>query len=388
MSVSYWMQNQNQNKVECDVAIVGGGISGLSAAYWMSKIFPQWKIVLVEKGQLGSGATGRNAGFITGGSVEHFNRMVEIKGRELALKIWHFSEENHRLLKQELLNGNENKVLYDDNGSFSLAGEQTELDELEESARLMKECDIEVSIFSKQKLSEKIDVANFAGGILYHQDGSIHPLKLLSLLKQKLNRVEFLENEEVHAIEEANGKVELHGPRHLIKAEACILAGNGHLPLMNPFFSDKIVPTRGQVLATAPVDSFVRIPCYANFVLDYFRQLPTGELIIGGFRQLQKDTEVGYSDETNPIIQEALSDFIAKHLPRAKEAKVTHRWSGIMGFSQDGLPMIGSLASSPQVFYLGGHTAHGLGMAFHCAKVLACALNGKEIPHFLSGRRF
>ena len=51
-------------------------------------------------------------------------------------------------------------------------------------------------------------------------------------------------------------------------------------------------------------------PCYANFVLDYFRQLPTGELIIGGFRQLQKDVEVGLSDEVTDVIQVALEEFL------------------------------------------------------------------------------
>ena len=73
-------------------------------------------------------------------------------------------------------------------------------------------------------------------------------------------------------------------------------------------------------------------PCYANFVLDYFRQLPTGELIIGGFRQLQKETELGYSDETTDLIQNSLELFLRKHLPKFKDAKITHRWSGVMGF--------------------------------------------------------
>ena len=129
-------------------------------------------------------------------------------------------------------------------------------------------------------------------------------------------------------------------------------------------------------------------PCYANFVLDYFRQLPTGELIIGGFRQLQKDVEVGYSDEVTDVIQAALEAFLNNHIPMAKGKIITHRWSGIMGFSSDGQQMIGALPNDQQTFFIGGFTAHGLGLAFHTAKCLVDIIYGREIPSFISGRRF
>ena len=129
-------------------------------------------------------------------------------------------------------------------------------------------------------------------------------------------------------------------------------------------------------------------PCYANFVLDYFRQLPTGQMIIGGFRQLQKDAEVGYSDETTDIIQEALEEFLRKHIPNVAKAKITHRWTGIMGFSVDGQPMVGALPTDNQTFFLGGFTGHGIGLAFHTAKCLGDAVFGREIPSFISAKRF
>ena len=111
-------------------------------------------------------------------------------------------------------------------------------------------------------------------------------------------------------------------------------------------------------------------------------------MVIGGFRQLQKDVEVGYSDETTDLIQDALEDFLRKHIPKIKGAKITHRWTGIMGFSADGEPMVGSLPTDNQIFFLGGFTAHGLGLAFHSGKCLADAIFGREIPGFISAKRF
>ena len=103
MSVSYWNDRSGPTPTQADVVIIGGGIAGLSAAYWIGKEDPSMKIVVVEKFEIGAGATGRNAGFVTCGSVEHFNRLVEKHGREEALQIWQFSEENMRLLKEHII---------------------------------------------------------------------------------------------------------------------------------------------------------------------------------------------------------------------------------------------------------------------------------------------
>ena len=123
-------------------------------------------------------------------------------------------------------------------------------------------------------------------------------------------------------------------------------------------------------------------------MLDYFRQLPSGEVLIGGFRQLQKDVELGYADQTSSVIQEALENFLEKHLPKVRGKKITHRWSGVMGFSSDGLPLIGHLPHQTQSYFIGGFTAHGLGLAFHTAEKLKNLILGGPVDEFISAKRF
>jgi gamma-glutamylputrescine oxidase len=395
MTVSIWM-DRNQNKVQAaDVVIVGGGIAGLSTAYWLHQEDPSLEIVIVEKMQLGDGATGRNAGFITCGSVEHFNRLVGKHGKSEAEQIWKFSEENLRLLKDHIIKSDCPKIGFHQNGSFSLASTESEFTELKKSAELMREQQIRVEVLGVQDIKQRLGVEHFVGGIKYLDDGSVHPLLLLGLLKERLlqaagTKIHFVENAEVFAIENdpvGAGKV-VRTKAGMFKCSLVVLATNGYSSLLHPYFKDKIFPTRGQILATEPVPKFMEGPCYANFVLDYFRQLPTGELVIGGFRQLQKDTELGYSDETSEVIQSALDQFIQHHIPTVKSAKITHRWTGVMGFSVDGQPLVGSLPDDPQTFFVGGFTAHGLGLAFHCAKVLVDSMFGRAIPSYLSAKRF
>ncbi len=389
MSVSYWNDQSEGQKLYFDIAIIGGGITGLSCAYWLHKEDPSLKIALIEKYELGSGATGRNAGFITCGSVEHFNRLVGKHGASEALEIWRFSEKNLDLLKQEIIQDHSEQLLFEQKGSFSLASTESELKELKDSANLMRSLSINIEELDEQDVEKRLGARGFTGGIKYCDDASIHPISLLNAIRNKLDKnISFFTSNEVHLIETKGENKLVHTNKNKIEASLVILATNGYSPLLHPFFDTKVFPTRAQILTTSPVPKFMEGPCYANFVLDYFRQLPTGEMIIGGFRQLQKDVEKGYSDEITDTIQKALEQFLRDHIPNVSQAKITHRWSGIMGFSVDGQPMVGAVPGDSQMFFCCGFTGHGLGLAFHSAKVLVDGIYGRCIPNFISAKRF
>ncbi|ATH07380.1 hypothetical protein BIY24_05335 [Halobacteriovorax marinus] len=394
MSVSLWQDRSkttNPKVQDFDVVIIGGGIAGLSTAYWLLKEEAGLKIALLEKGELASGATGRNAGFITCGSVEHFNRLVGKHGRDEALEIWNFSEKNLELLEEEIIRDNKEALQFEKKGSFSLASTEEEFEELKKSYSLMKDLGIEVEILEKDQIQERLNAEGFVGGIKYVKDASVHPVLLLDEIYKKIKDNEnfcVLENSEVFNIESSGELKVIHSRSGKYQAQLVVMATNGYSAQLHPFFEDKIYPTRGQILATESLPKLLEGPCYANFVLDYFRQTPSGEIVIGGFRQLKKDTEVGYSDEVTDIIQDALEEFLNTHIPKIKGCSITHRWSGIMGFSSDGQPMVGAIPSDPQIYFVGGFTAHGLGLAFHCGKCLADVLFEREIPSFISAKRF
>jgi len=386
MSVSYWLDSSTQNIKTCDIAIVGGGIAGLSAAYWLKKEDPTLNIVVLEKTRLGAGATGRNAGFITCGSVEHFNRLCERWGKEKALDMWRYSEVNLQLLRDNIIQS-DTSLEFDNNGTFSLASTTEEFNELQHTAKLMQDMDIAVEVLDQKNIDTRLGVAEFVGGIKYLKDASIHPVRLLEKMRT-LTDVPVIEGCEVHDIETTSaGTVCLKTSSFEVEASVAILALNGYSAAVKKYFSDKIYPTRGQIMVTEPVPKFMEGPCYANFVLDYFRQLADGRMLIGGFRQLEKTTEVGYSDHTTDVIQNALYEFLQKHIPAIKDKKITHRWAGVMGFSFDGQPLVGALPDQPQVYFLGGYTGHGLGLAFHTGKSLVDLMYDRPIPDFISAKR-
>ncbi len=389
MSTSIWLdRTKGKSPKTYDVIIVGAGIAGVSTAYWLKKEDPSLKVAILERTRLGFGASGRNAGFMTCGSVEHFNRMVHKHGKDEAAEIWRYAEENQRLVKEHIIQDRAGHFQFDDRGTFSLATSESELRELQNASDLMSSFGIKVEAIGASELKRRLHVEGFVGGIKYLEDASVHPVQLLKGILSKTD-CDLIEMTEVHGI----GPTE-HDTRVVktddgdFEAPIVIMALNGYLPTLHPYFSDKIFPTRGQILVTEPVDLFMEGPCYANFYLDYFRQLPTGEILIGGFRQLEKETEVGYSDHITSVIQNALFQFVQQHLPRAQGKKITHRWAGIMGFSKDGQAMAGSLPEDNQVFFVGGFTGHGMGHGFHAGKSVTDLVFGREIPRWLSARRF
>lgn len=389
MSTSFWLDRSPKNEKRIyDAVIVGAGISGLSTAFWLQQEDPSLKIAIVEKSRVAFGASGRNAGFITCGSVEHFNRMINKHGLEGATEIWRFAQENLRLLKEHVIQDEGDKLGFEHNGAYSLAAQDNEFEELRGVAKIMAGLNIRTEVIDGDQIPARVGAKNFCGGIKYLDDASINPVALINQMLSKL-KVDLFETVEARGFEETSeGTRILKTDKGDFEAPMILINLNGYSAQLHPWFADKIYATRGQCLMMAPVPRFMDAPCYANFYLDYFRQLPGGQLLIGGFRQVEKETEVGTSDHITEPIQKALHEFVIKHLPQFEKAEVTHRWSGVMGFAKDGEPMVGSLPDDPQVFFAGGYTAHGIGLSFHTGKSLIDMVYGREVPKWLSARRF
>ncbi|MEZ0391683.1 MAG: NAD(P)/FAD-dependent oxidoreductase [Pseudobdellovibrionaceae bacterium] len=389
MSTSYWLdRTPSSQKRSFDIIIVGAGVTGLSTAYWLEKEDPQLKIAIVEKNRVAFGASGRNAGFITCGSVEHFNRMISKHGLEKALEIWKFSETNLKLLQEEIIQDRGDQIQFEKKGAFSLAAQENEFQELKKVSEIMTGLKIPNEILEGRDVERRLGAVNFVGGIKYSDDASTNPVELLGLIRGKL-RSPIFESTEAYKIETtSDGTKILKTDQGDFESSMVVLALNGYSANLHPYFKDKIFPTRGQCLMMERVPRFMEGPCYANFYLDYFRQTPSGELLIGGFRQMEKATEVGYSDHVTEVIQNSLHQFVVTYLPKLAEAKVTHRWGGVMGFAKDGEPMVGSIPDDPSIFFAGGYTGHGIGLAFHTGKTLVDSIFGREIPAWISARRF
>lgn len=391
MTQSFWQDfklNTVTSKLKnYDYIIVGGGIAGLSTAYWLLKKDPNLKIGIIEKTRVGFGASGRNAGFITCGSTEHFIKLKDQFGLDKAVEIWKFSEDNRKLLQSEIIQDNADKVDFKITGSCTVAANSERWGYYQEIAKTMRAQNIDVYEVNAADMDRDYGVTGFEGGIVYAGDGYVHPIKLISEMLKKVN-VHIHENSEVKSMTSKNDAIIIRTDTEELSAAKVIITVNAYLPLVNKDFEKLITPGRGQILLTKPLPQFVKGPCYLTKHLCYFRQLPTGELLIGGFRNLATDIEKTHADETTEIIQQALFNFVKSHFRLGAQAEIARQWAGIMGYSSDGQMLIGSVNNQPNLHYLAGCSGHGMGLSFKAAQTLVDSLYGAEIPQHLDIGRF
>lgn len=107
---------------------------------------------------------------------------------------------------------------------------------------------------------------------------------------------------------------------------------------------------------------------YAHHGYIYFRQLRDGRLLLGGWRHEFAEREAGYADETTEEVQGSLERFLLKYFPETEGLPVEARWAGTMGFSVDGLPLVGALPEDERVGYAVGYTGHGFGLALEVTR--------------------
>ncbi len=371
-----------------DIAVVGAGIAGLSMAYWLEKLNPGLKIVIIDKGAMGIGASGRNAGFMTCGSAEHFNKLHQQFGLEKAIEIWQFSEQNREQLLTEIIQNDTSDVDYESTGACTVAANPADWDRYQALAATMTAANIDVEIIDGKYLTENYGVQNAVGGIEYKHDGLIHPIKLLNKIKSKLRSTQFLFNSEVLGYSTKGSGWELQLSKNKINAHKVALCLNGYADTLIPELSSLIRPQRGQIIVTEKLNPFIKGPCYLTKHLCYFRQLPEGEILIGGFRNADLAAENTNQDETSEKIQQALTDFAQSYFKETKSIKIKHRWSGIMGFTPDGQMTLGEIPRKKNLYAMAGCSGHGMGLSFHAAKVLARAMSGGAIPGHLHVNRF
>lgn len=275
-------------------------------------------------------------------------------GEALAAEVWAFTEENHYRLAEALAG----RAGYARRGSDVLAASKAEAEQLEASAQLLSEAGVEVSYRE--------------GRLTNPRDGELDPAAAVAALASDCPPGSIAEGLEVTNLEQLP-----------VRAGATVLCTNAYTPQLLPI--TPIEPKRAQILATAPEAARVaERPVYSDHGYRYWRQLKSGEVLCGGWRNLAFEEESGYSLETTPRLQRA----IEQHLRELRvKAPVSHRWAGTMGFTPDGLPLVGRAREG--VYVMAGFNGHGLAFAFNCARLLADHLaGGPPPPGWLESARY
>jgi len=364
--------------LDADVLVIGGGIAGLTLALTLAE--QDCVVALLEAGQLANGASGRNAGFLTVAPAEPYPEQIALWGRSHARAMLEVGRRSHRRVRQ-LVETLGIDCEYRTRGSVRLAVTDEEADDFRAGLESLRMDGFPMDERPVAEDAPPGSAARFSAAFFTPEDGEVHPVKLLRGLAQAATQrgARLFERTRVEEASWRAGLWEARTGGGVARARTLVLATNAYASGLCAALAPLIVPRRGQMLATAPIAREIApAPTSAHYGYRYWRQTPEGRLVIGGWRDLDPDVEVGFDTEPTPRIQTALEEAVRDLVPEG--IAITHRWAGTMGFARDGRPLVGWLDASHHLALCAGFTGHGMSMAAACTQDLADLLSWKRAP--------
>ncbi len=362
-----------RGQIKTDVAIVGAGYTGLSAALHLAKTGRS--VVLLDAQRIGFGASGRNGGQLGSGQRQDQEYLIKLVGQDTASHLWDLAEDAKSLVKS-LIRDHKIDCYYQD-GVADVTVRARETREYHAYADFLAEhygYD-KIQKLDPDALQEICPSPAYHGGILDHSAGHLHPLRYaLGLGQACLDAgVSVYENTLVTGYQDDANGVTVTTEHGSVKADQTILACNGYMGELSPKVAGRVMPINNFIVATEPLgDDAKRVLTKdiaiadSNFVINYYRLSHDGRLLFGG------GENYGYKFPRD--IAKTVRKPMEKIYPHLKDIRIDYAWGGTLGITMRRMPYLTKLA--PRVLNASGYSGHGVGTATHAGQLMAQAING------------
>jgi gamma-glutamylputrescine oxidase len=363
MTTPYWLDEPapalqpGDESGHVDVAVVGAGVTGCACALALAQA--GLRVRIVDERRVAEGASGRNGGFALRGTAAPYDEVVASVGRERALTLWRWSEEEIDAI--EHLAGDAFRRV----GSLRLAADQEERENLRDEVE---------GLWADGLEAEWVDApagpleGRFTAAIRHPTDGVLQPARWVRRLAGLATAAgaELVEGRRVSDPAE-------------LRADAVVVATDGYPSGLLGELEGLIVPTRGQVIATEPLaERLFEVPHYGRHGFDYWHQAEDGRLVAGGFRDVALEQEFTADENVTDEVQRSLERFVEGLVGRP--LRVDYRWAGIFGLVLDFLPVVGRVPGLGETWVAAGYSGHGNVLGFACGRLVARAIMDDRDP--------
>jgi glycine/D-amino acid oxidase-like deaminating enzyme len=366
MQTSYWELSHQQ--IHYDLIIIGAGFAGAWCALEYLKAKPESKILILERGQIPTGASTRNAGFACIGSATEMLSDIETMGETATFDL---AEMRYAGIQKILATVKPEAINYEPCGGYELLhqGEILEKskDKLDWINSAIARVTGEEAMFTWESgAMENLGITGFKAMLKNRCDGAIHSGKLLAELHRIIiaKGATILFGQEITCLEDSlcqtkPGKsVQIRTlSQKIFQADQILLCTNAFTHLLSK--ESKIIPARGQVFVTKPIPN---LKLHGTFHYDegfyYFRHLGD-RILIGGARNADFATEQTTLLETTELIQKTLEQFLQNHILKDQNFEIEYRWAGVMGFTHSKMPEIFEINSKVHALI----ACNGMGVA-------------------------
>ena len=365
-----------------DVAIIGGGYTGLSAALHLARDF-NIDVVVLEAGHFGWGASGRNGGFCTMNPTKlSLKAQLNRFGLEQTRAFYQSQVEAVNLVREI---GKEEQIdfLAQGDGEFIVAESDAHFAVLEQAAQEERELlGLEVDIYSREAFREiGYDAPHQHGAVRQRPSFGLHPLRYARGLAEAAARrgAQLYAHSEVLSWQKESGRHVLKTAGGSLSAKQVILTGNGFMPEhLHQGIAGRPLPLQSAIVVTRPMTEseqrargwHTQNPVFnSKHMFFYYRLLADGRFMLGG-----RANHVGDPDGAEQTFA-GLKQSIAEMWPQFADLEYTHQWRGLVCFTRSFRPSIGRMPDDPSVYF--GYGYHGNG-------VNSATWSGREIARWLA----
>ena len=374
-----------------EIIVVGGGLLGICAAYWLARRGA--RPVIIEREAPGAGATGRNGGFLTVGTAESYPDAIRRLGHAVARAVWELTLENRALMRQVLA---DERIAcdYREPGHLSLALGVEQLADVRRVVALLAADGFAAEALDRAQVQELMHTPlgdEVCGGLYGPGSGLLHSARFIhGLAAAAVRHGARLCLAEVTAIRQDGAGVAVDTGAGRVLAQAAVVATNAWTGRVAPELAGIVTPVRGQVLSYAPLPRVFEVGLGAALTPtgEYWQQALDGAIVLGGCRAVAPNRDVGEWQQTPTAeVQRAIEGVLPRLFPRLKGLHVAHRWAGLMAFTPDYLPIADHAPAAPAAWVTGGFCGHGMPFGMRLGQLLAEAALSGEAPAALAPLR-
>lgn len=390
---SYWARSQPpQNPpltsdIAVDVAVLGGGFTGLSAAYYLRRVSPHKRVAVLEAQGCGNGASGRNGAMVltmTADRYMHFSSAPAIDKKIYDLTAW-----NIRALS-ELSSATGIDCELEANGALQTLVTSDDVRAARAYVQQARSLGMPVEFWDKQRLVSEIGTEVYEAGFFDPNGGHVHPMKLVHVFKAAAENAgaEIYENTIVASIEEGREHLLHTTGGQTIKAKSLVLATNAFTSRMG-FFRSSIVPIQEYVAITEPLSEWQlaeigwrnRVPFNDSRTQVFYLGLTEDNRIHIGGGSPGYSFNGGLSDPGDAASHfERLQRELVRIYPKLSHAKFELAWGGVVDWSLDASPSVGCTGKYNNIFYGLGYSGHGVNLTSIFGRIIADLEAGLEEP--------
>ncbi len=388
---SFWAKemmpaNAALNKnIDVDVAIIGGGYTGLSSAYHLMKYNPGLHVVVLEAKQVGSGASGRHGGMVLPQPpTESFEIAFD---DNLHKKTYELTTRNMKSMKSMC---EESGVECDLklNGFVHTIIDEEDIPYYKEYVKDANDMGIPLEFWNADQTEDKLGTDRYSASVFDPNGGSVHAVKLINALKivaEKAGAVIY-ENSQVNDISEGETIVlKVGDDNHEVKARDIVLATNAFTSKLG-YFTYSMIPVHAQTAVTEPLteeqlanigwDS--RLPFYdsKNYLFHMVLRDDNRIVIGGGDADYYFRGDLKYKGDIQKIHELTLNELVTVY-PGLKGIRLEYIWDGLLGMTSDEIPKVGVTGKHKNIYYGLAYNGQGVNMSYMFGDVIASVYSGK-----------